>query len=123
MKEFFLFNKLFGWDYIYYRDFYNGVARVYKDGANRAYYKMNGCSYRLIEDKDQVIWLTCSPEKYFETRLDIYGEVGLRKATNLPPMPEVMPLSEGLIKNAGVNPPAIGPKLDIVPGAQPPYKE
>lgn len=63
----YLFNKLFGWDYIHWTNSCDqGVARVRKDGNGKAWYfryKITSV-VDIIRDKDQVIWLTCSPDKY-----------------------------------------------------------
>lgn len=62
-----LLNKIFGWDYIQWRNPADqGVARVHLDGAGVAWYwryKITRIADR-IADADQVLWLTCSPEKY-----------------------------------------------------------
>lgn len=62
-----LWNKWFGWDYIQWRNSAAmGVARVNTDGNGVTWYwryKNIGVADR-VTDKDQVIWLTCSPNKY-----------------------------------------------------------
>lgn len=62
-----LWNKLFGWDYIQWRNSAaSGIARVKTDGNGVAWYwryKITNVVDR-ITDKDQVIWLTCEPKKY-----------------------------------------------------------
>lgn len=62
-----LYHWLFGWDYIQWRNSAaQGVARVYKSHCGRIYY----WRYKItdladdIKTRDQVLWLTCSPEKY-----------------------------------------------------------
>lgn len=62
-----LLHRLFGYDYIQWRNSADqGVARVRLDGMGRAYYwryesiKVIG----FITDPKEVVWLTCSPEKY-----------------------------------------------------------
>lgn len=62
-----LLHKMFGWDYIHWHNSCDrGVARVHLDGAGIVWY----WRYKLINvaDRiaaaDQVLWLTCSPEKY-----------------------------------------------------------
>ena len=63
-----LLNKLFGWDYVVWNNSAdNGIARVRRDGMGRIWY----WRYRMISvadfitDPSKVIWLTCSPTKYF----------------------------------------------------------
>ena len=60
-------NKLFGWDYIFWNNTADqGIARVYKDGNNNPYY----FQYRVlnliepIRKESDVIWLTCKSNKY-----------------------------------------------------------
>ena len=60
-------HRLFGWDYIQWRNSADeGVARVHVDGMGRAYY----WRYRnihvadIIREPEQVLWLTCPPHKY-----------------------------------------------------------
>lgn len=62
-----LWNKLFGWDYIYWRNFADhGVARVYRSPNDNVYYW--GYKTTQLADRityaDQVIWLTCRSSKY-----------------------------------------------------------
>lgn len=62
-----LMNRLFGFDYIQWSNFADhGVARVYRDGTGCAYYwrYRNICVADRITKANQVIWLTCAPEKY-----------------------------------------------------------
>lgn len=67
-----LLNKLFGWDYViwsYSGD--HGIARVQVDGMRRVWrwhFKPTRW-YEFIEDPTEVIWLTCSPNKYFPPSL------------------------------------------------------
>lgn len=65
-----IFNFLFGWDYIQWSNIADqGIARVFNDGAGRTVY----WRYRLtnvidvIENEEQVIWLTCKPSKYMQS--------------------------------------------------------
>lgn len=62
-----LMNRLFGWDYIQWRNSAaNGVARVHVDGLGRAYYwryKITNVA-DIVENPKQVLWLTCHPHKY-----------------------------------------------------------
>ena len=63
-----LLNKLFGWDYIQWSNSAaQGVARVHVDGMRRVWYwRYKGTKVvDIIEDPAKVIWLTCSPNKYF----------------------------------------------------------
>lgn len=74
-----LLNKLFGWDYVQpYYSFNCGVARVQVDGMNRVWYlrvyESDGFGTKKkvaewIEKPEHVIWLTCSPNKYFPPSL------------------------------------------------------
>ncbi len=62
-----LLNKLFGWDYIQWRNTASqGIARVNKDGNGVCWYwrYKNTSLADVIKDKEQVIWLTCEPSKY-----------------------------------------------------------
>ena len=61
-------HRLFGWDYIQWHNFADrGIARVRVDGMGRVWY----WRYRsikladIIRKPDEVLWLTCSPVKYF----------------------------------------------------------
>lgn len=63
-----ILHRLFGWDYIQWRNGVDeGVARVRVDGMGRVWY----WRYRstkvadFISKPEQVLWLTCSPDKYF----------------------------------------------------------
>jgi hypothetical protein len=72
-----LLNKLFGWDYIQLRYPPNeGVSRVQLDGMNRVWHWqirvtiLANISYddkviHIIQRPEDVMWLTCSPDKYF----------------------------------------------------------
>lgn len=64
-----LWNRLFGWDYIYWQHGVNsGISRVFNDCNNKTiFYKYK--SIGMIEEiihPDQVFWLTCAPEKYMK---------------------------------------------------------
>lgn len=69
---------LFGWDYIgWYNSADNGIARVFNDSTGRTFY----FRYRItklideIHKPEQVIWLTCKPEKYLKRNFkDLYDE-------------------------------------------------
>lgn len=62
-------HRLFGWDYIAWRNTADdGVARVHNDGQGATYY-WRYPSVKIadrIRDRDQVLWLTCPPEKYLK---------------------------------------------------------
>ena len=63
-----LLHKLFGWDYIVWENSADsGIARVYVDRMNRVFYWRYRSTKVLdvIKKPEQVIWLTCSPIKYF----------------------------------------------------------
>jgi hypothetical protein len=64
-----ILNWLFGWDYIYWQNSCDqGITRVMKmpDGTVWFYrYKTTNC-IDIINYPDDVLWLTCLPEKYFK---------------------------------------------------------
>lgn len=63
-------NRLFGWDYIAWRNFAaDGVARVHvsDDGVVWYWRYKNTHVIDRIVRAEQVIWLTCHPEKYLPT--------------------------------------------------------
>lgn len=65
-----LWNKLFGWDYVYWS--HRGhciISRVKFSGNGKPYFKAYRCGFLHLIDEDsynELIWLTCKPEKYFE---------------------------------------------------------
>jgi len=64
-----LLNKKFGWDYIAWENCAGGgIARVHRSPDGRVYYWRYKCTRvaDIIETKDQVLWLTCEPEKYLQ---------------------------------------------------------
>lgn len=67
-----LFNKLFGWDYIHWTNSCDqGNARVHKSPDGKVWYyryKIT-CIIDVINEPDDVIWLTCHPNKYFKPAL------------------------------------------------------
>ena len=64
-----ILNKIFGWDYILWHDSATqGVSRVYLDGMGRVWcwvYPSIDVA-KIITKPKEVIWLTCSPDKYFK---------------------------------------------------------
>lgn len=63
-----LLHWLFGWDYIQWSNSaHQGVARVYVDGMGRVFYWRYKVTklVDIIQKPEQVIWLTCEPDKYF----------------------------------------------------------
>lgn len=64
-----IWNRLFGWDYIAWKNSADqGISRVYKNFAGNGYY-FRYKSMQLVDTIDypnQVIWLTCKPEKYLD---------------------------------------------------------
>lgn len=67
-----ILHLLFGWDYIQWRNSVDqGIARVRTDGFGRVWY-WRYASTRVadvIATPEQVLWLTCSPDKYFRGRV------------------------------------------------------
>lgn len=62
-----LMHRLFGHDYVAWSNSADqGVARVFTDGLGRAYYwrYKNVRVADVIKSPEQVIWLTCDPQKY-----------------------------------------------------------
>jgi hypothetical protein len=67
-----LLSKLCGWDYIAWKNTASqGIARVYLDGDGVCYYwrYKNIKVADRINSADQVVWLTCSSEKYLRASL------------------------------------------------------
>jgi hypothetical protein len=63
-----ILNFLFGWDYIYWSNSCDqGIARVFISKDKRVcYFRYKGTSLiDVITRKEQVIWLTCKPERFF----------------------------------------------------------
>ena len=63
-----LLNKLFGWNYIYWRNSADqGVARVFVSRDGKVYYWRYKTTkvMDIITDPKDVVWLTCHPDKYF----------------------------------------------------------
>lgn len=67
-----LLHKLFGWDYVQFeKGMYGGISRVQLDGMKRPWYWRFKSSKigEIIRKPEDVIWLTCSPDKYFPPSL------------------------------------------------------
>ena len=59
---------LFGWDYVWWRNSADsGIVRVRVLPDGTIGYWRYGKLFDKITDPNQVIWLTCKPEKYFES--------------------------------------------------------
>lgn len=62
-----ILHAFFGWDYIQWSNGVdNGVARVHLDGRGVCWYwryKITALADRITKP-EQVLWLTCAPEKY-----------------------------------------------------------
>lgn len=78
-----LLNKLFGWDYIQWENSADArIARVHVDGMGRVWYWQYKSikAVKIIEDPAKVIWLTCSPNKYFPPSVPKQTNVDVLKA-------------------------------------------
>jgi len=67
MGKYKILNRLFGWDYVYWKNLVDqGVARVIVlPSGELAYWRYkNSEILDVIKSPDQVIWLTCTPDKY-----------------------------------------------------------
>lgn len=68
-----LLNKLFGWDYILWESTCDrGIVRILKDKTGVFYYwryKNIKSAAKINKPSDVKLWLTCSPEKYFNKQL------------------------------------------------------
>lgn len=64
-----LLNRVFGWDYIWWKNSVAyGIARVHVDALGNPYYwryKGTKCLDK-INSSNQVVWLTCNPNKYIK---------------------------------------------------------
>lgn len=73
MIKYKLLNYLFGYDYIqWHNSADSGIARVQKDGNGVVLYfryKSTKVVDRINNPKE-VIWLTCSPDKFFSDKVD-----------------------------------------------------
>ncbi len=66
-----LMHRLFGWDYVGWSNTADyGVARVFNDGTGGAFYfRYKGTKLiDKIRAVNQVVWLTCLPEKYMNIK-------------------------------------------------------
>lgn len=63
-----LLNKLFGWDYIQWKNTVDsGIARIHVDGNGIPYYwryKITDVADRPDDPFTRIIWLTCNKNKY-----------------------------------------------------------
>ena len=62
-----ILNSLFGYDYVQWKNTAaQGVARIHTDGNGKVFYFRYKCTKvcDVIREADQVLWLTCSPQKY-----------------------------------------------------------
>lgn len=67
-------NKVFGWDYIYWENSAaQGIARVLKSPNGDIYYYRYKITnlIDIIRNPEQVLWLTCKPDKYFSKPLAV----------------------------------------------------
>ena len=63
-----LWNLLFGWDYIWWKNSADmGIARVkVLPNGEIAYWRYRASRVLdVIKNKEQVVWLTCDADKYF----------------------------------------------------------
>lgn len=62
-----LWHRLFGWDYIYWKNSADqGISRIYKDALGNPFY-WRYFSITVLDpiiNEKQVTWLTCNPSKY-----------------------------------------------------------
>ena len=66
-----ILNKLFGWDFIYWKNSASqGVSRIRTDYYGNPYYIWSVGVRVRITVKDQVMWITCSAEKYLKEKGD-----------------------------------------------------
>lgn len=66
-----LFHWLFGWDYVAWSNCVDvGISRVWVDGMGRlCYWRYLLCDFvDVIVEPNDVIWLTCPPEKYIKEK-------------------------------------------------------
>ena len=71
-----ILNKLFDWDYVAVTGIFKGVYRVRTLPSGVVVYE--GSAYTPIENWAEVLWLTCTPEKYGFVRrrmLDIQNPI------------------------------------------------
>ena len=64
-----ILNLLFGWDYVYWaEENSNGIGRVFVSKDHRVCFWQISRRFDklvLIMYPEKIIWLTCSPDKYF----------------------------------------------------------
>lgn len=62
-----IWNFLFGYDYIVWKNSADSnIARVHRGLDGKVWYYRYRLTYVIdkIKDKNEVIWMTCKPEKY-----------------------------------------------------------
>lgn len=75
---------IFGWDYIAWGNSADdGISRVIKNPDGSVIYKRYFIMkiYDRITHKEQVVWLTCKPEKYFPEPETEYEKTDLSSAS------------------------------------------
>ena len=76
-----LLRALFGWDYISWKNTADcGISRVYLSGNDMAFYwRYKSLHFAIIiNEPEDVLWLTCKPEKYLhkvqnESNAEVYA--------------------------------------------------
>jgi hypothetical protein len=67
-----LFHFVFGWDYIAWENSCDqGIARVHISGDGKIFfwrYKLTRVADTIPDDRQKIIWLTCSPDKYIKEK-------------------------------------------------------
>ena len=64
-----LLHKVFGWDYIQWRNSADsGISRIHTGYSDHPYYWVYKITEnaKQVQTKEQVLWLTCNPEKYMD---------------------------------------------------------
>jgi len=68
-----ILNWIFGWDYVAWKNENDsrmrGIVRIFIDGTGKCRYDKNiymnfEANFVEIKNADEVVWLTCKPEKY-----------------------------------------------------------
>ena len=66
-----ILHYLFGWDYVYWKYAYycvhTGISRIRFDAEGKIYFWRDD-EIIHIKNKEDVVWLTCKPEKYLKGR-------------------------------------------------------